>query len=421
MLRLDSQRRPVIKKLWTRDFTIFTLGNIVSVCGNSLAGFAINLMVLDYSNSVFLFILYLVIFNLPKILVPLIAGPFLDSFSRRKTIYTLDFISTATYISLFFIFGSGYFDYFFSLAMSLILGTIDSAYSVAYESLYPVLVAEGNFRKAYSVSSSIMPLSTVMLPVAAFLYERIGISRILLFSAVVFFIAACFETQVRADETHLRGKAGKSGKYRFAEFRASFIEGVDYIKGEKGLLVITVFFLIISFSSASDSLILPYFRDAPHLSIMLYTLYTGSNVVGRFVGGLIQYRIDYPTDKKFAIALFVYFSICIFQMCLLFMPVYLMFVSGFLIGLLSVTSYNIRLSTTQSYVPDAKRARFNGSFFMFMNIGTIAGQLISGALVDFNIPIRAVIIALYSVCVVAVYTVLWKGRRHVIPIYNRTV
>ena len=406
-----------MNKLWTRDFTILSLGSIISIFGNALAGFTINLMVLDYSESIFLFVLYMVMYNFPKLVVPLIAGPLLDSFSRRKTIYMLDFTSAAIFLALFFILSGGYFNYIFFLAMSLILGSIESSYIIAYESLYPVLVSEGNFRKAYSVSSMIMPLSALVLPFAAFLYERIGASNILIFSAAAFFIGACIETQIRADETHLRKK---TEKYNFSEFKSSFKEGLDYIKSEKGLLVITAYFFVAMFAWSNHALLLPYFRDTPNLGIMIYTLVMLSGVSGRFIGGAIQYKLDLPTSKKFMIAIFVYIVSGFIDMGYLFTPVYMMAILSFLVGLLTVTSYNIRISTTQSYIPDEKRARFNGAFHMIMNIGMISGQLIAGALAEV-IPIRLVVVIFNGICLVAVFAVMWRGRRHVIPIYNRSV
>ena len=80
-------------KLWTKNFTIITLGTVVSMLGNAISGFAIGLLVLDYTQSTFLFALFMVVYNLPKIIMPLVAGPYLDRFSRAKVIYTLDFIS----------------------------------------------------------------------------------------------------------------------------------------------------------------------------------------------------------------------------------------------------------------------------------------------------------------------------------------
>jgi len=359
----------------------------------------------------------MVIFNLPKLVVPMLVGPLLDSFSRRKTIYVLVFTTAAIYFSLFFVLSGGFFNYIFLLIMAFIMGIIDSTYIVAFESLFPVLVAEGNYRRAYSVSSMIMPLSTIVLPFAAFLYERVGAGQILLYSAIAFFVAACIETQIRADETHLRKK---TEKYSFSEFRKSFAEGLEYIKSEKGLVIITAYFFVAMFAWSNHSLLLPYFRDTPHLGVMTYTLIMIAGVSGRFIGGLVQYKIDLPVSKKFMIAMFVYISSGIIDMSYLFTPIYVMGFLSFTVGLLTVTSYNIRISTTQSYIPDDKRARFNGTFHMIMNSGMIIGQLLAGALADF-IPIRAVVVLFNGICLICVFVIMWRGRRHVIPIYNRSV
>ncbi|MFR5782338.1 MAG: hypothetical protein ACLUEK_11115 [Oscillospiraceae bacterium] len=48
-------------RLWTRDFTIITLGTVVSMLGNAVSGFAISMLVLDYTGSVFLYTLYMVV------------------------------------------------------------------------------------------------------------------------------------------------------------------------------------------------------------------------------------------------------------------------------------------------------------------------------------------------------------------------
>ena len=85
------------QKLWTKNFTIITLGTAVSLFGNVISGFATGLLVLDFTGSVFLFAIYMILFDLPKVIMPQIIGPILDKFSRRKMIYTLDFISAAIY------------------------------------------------------------------------------------------------------------------------------------------------------------------------------------------------------------------------------------------------------------------------------------------------------------------------------------
>ena len=79
-------------KLWTKDYTIITVGSAVSMFGNAMVGFAISLYVLDYTKSPYLYSLYVFFYTLPQIFAPLFAGPLMDRFSRRRTIYLLDAI-----------------------------------------------------------------------------------------------------------------------------------------------------------------------------------------------------------------------------------------------------------------------------------------------------------------------------------------
>lgn len=104
------------------------------------------------------------------------------------------------------------------------------------------------------------------------------------------------------------------------------------------------------------------------------------SVVGRFIGGLVHYKVRFPTQKKFAIAITVYLVVSALDGVMLYLPIPLMALAFFTYGLLGVTSYNIRIAATQSYIPDTKRARFNGTFQMLCSLGSIGGSLVGGAL-----------------------------------------
>ena len=62
---------------------------------------------------------------------------------------------------------SGWFSYPFLLAGTLLIGAIDGVYVVAYDSFYPNLISEGNYSKAYSVSSMLWPIAAMSTPIAA--------------------------------------------------------------------------------------------------------------------------------------------------------------------------------------------------------------------------------------------------------------
>lgn len=400
-------------RLWTRDFTIITLGTVVSMLGNAVSGFAISLLVLDYTGSVFLYALYMVVYNLPKVVMPLVAGPYLDSYSRKRAIYTLDFISAGLYTGIFLLLKAGLFSYGPFLALCFFIGCIDSSYEVAYESLYPTLIPEGCFSRAYSISSLIYPFAVIMVPVASFVYELVGLEPLFAFNAATFFVAACFETRIRGGDTHIRTEHGTM----LREFR----EGLAYLKGEPGLMVIAVyFFFSMLVGSGGSALWLPYFRSAPGLGLETYVYVMAANVLGRLAGGVVHYRVHLKARHKFAVALTVYASISFLEGGFVFAPKGLMLLMCFVSGFLAVNSYNIRISATQSYVPDSCRARFNGVFLMFTTLGSVIGQLAAGALAEF-LPIRGVIAGLQLVGLVGVFTIIWPGRSHVKSIYNREV
>ncbi len=404
-----------MQKLWDRNFTIITLGTVVSMLGNAISGFAIGLMILDYSGSVFLYALAMVVYNLPKLVMPLLAGVYLDNFSRIKTIYVLDFLSCGLYIFAALVLDCGWFSYPIFLVFSFIIGSIDSTYSVAYDSLYPTLVSEQNFRKAYSISSMLYPISAMMVPVAALAYDSVGLPPLFYFNAVTFFVAAVFETQIRAKETHIR----TGQKFTRRVFHEYFIDGVNYIKGEPGLAVITAYFCLntLAFTGA-DTVRLPYFKSMPELGVFIYSIVMGAGVFGRLCGGLLHYRINYPPKKRFAIAMAVYIIISLIDGTYLFLPAVGMVILSFLQGITSVTSYNIRISSTQSYVPNGVRARFNGTFQMICTLGGIVGQLLAGWMAEL-ISGRTVVVFFAVLNFIFAVAVMYRGREQVKPIYNQ--
>lgn len=403
-------------KLWTRDFTIITLGSAVSILGNCIAGFATSLLVLDYTDSTFLYALYVVVFNLPFLVVPLAAGPYLDRFSRKKAIYILDYFSSALYLLIFFLLKAGFFNYVLFLGLTFLEGCVASVYNVAYDSFYPNFVAEGNFSKAYSISSLLYPLSAMMTPVAAYFYEKVGIEPLFLINSACFFIAACFEASIKAQEKHIAASGEHMSAGRFMD---DLRGGIEYLRSEPGLWIIAIYFCISNFAGGYDMVVLPYFRSAPGLGVQLYTYVMACAVAGRFVGGMIHYKFKYPVNRKFSIAMFVYVALNFLCGVYLFTPAWCMMLMMFISGILGVTSYNIRISATQSYIPDSHRARFNGIFSVIITVGSLSGQLIGGALGE-AIPPRTVVV-IFAVIGLAGTLVMYRGREKVRLIYNREV
>ena len=421
-------------KLWTRDFTIITLGSVVSMFGNALSGFAISLMVLDYSSSTFLYAIYMICYTAPQLIMPILSGAFLDRFSRKRAIYSLDYLSSALYAIAAFLLFKDWFNFGIFASFAFLVGSINSIYMVAYESFYPLLIAPENYSKAYSVASILETFSSVMVPVSAFLYNQIGMAPILAINAVCFFTAATVETRIRQEEKYIETHSLRN-EYDYAErpgalqdqAKISYTpdivirdirEGLKYLWSEKGLLAVAAYFAFSFFGmGATNVLTLPYFKsnydNGEYVFIMVFAL----GVLGRMLGGTWHYRHKLPAAKKYTIALTVYLMLSLIEGVYLFLPIPVMMILFFFHGVGGITSYTIRISGTQNYVPDEKKGRFNGAFNMLSTAGMLLGELFGGAL-SVILPVRTVVVITMAILTLAAIVFIGRNREEVSKIYN---
>ncbi len=406
--------------LWTSDFTIITIGSVISMLGNSLTSFAMSLMVLDYTNSSMLYAIYMVLYTLPQLVTPIISGAILDRFSRKKMIYTLDFVSAGIYLIMAITLLNGLFNFPMFAAVIFILGIIQSTYYIAYDSLYPMLITEGYYQKAYSISSMLETMTVVMVPVSTFVYKLVGIGPLMVINAVSFAIAAIFEMQIGHEEKYVEKRKNEvdNSSSKIDQMLIDIKEGVKYMRSEPALLAIVSYFgLNMLACGAMDVLCLPYYKQNFKNGEYLYALVFGMSFIGRAVGGGIHYKFKIPTKLKFMFAMTIYIIIAIGEGTYMFMPIGLAVVVCFITGISGVTSYTIRISSTQSYVPDEKKGRYNGAFQLITTIGLLIGQMAGGALAQ-KMDARFVVFAGNIIALIAAIIIIGGNRKAVAKIYN---
>jgi MFS family permease len=144
----------------------------------------------------------------------------------------------------------------------------------------------------------------------------------------------------------------------------------------------------------------------------------GCSLVGRAAGGGVHYKTVIPARRRYIVALVVYVLNALNEGFYLFFPIPVMMVLCFLIGLGGVTSYTIRISATQSYVPDEKKGRFNGAFNMLFMVGALIGELIGGVGTQVISERMVLMIAMIFNAVMAV-VIIGGCKDSVSYIYNR--
>ncbi len=407
-------------KLWTKNFTILTLGSFVSALGSSAAGVAFGIMIYQQTGSPLTLALFTVANIIPRVLTGFLAGPFVDRHSRRKIIYMLDFGSTLIFTLIALVLFTGYFNVLVFTLVGAFLGIMDTIYQIAFMSIFPEVIEPGQHSKAYSLSSLIWPISAaVMAPIAAFMIENFefGIAILMLFNAASFGIAAVMETTINLNEKL------NTAKVSGMQFLEDLKEGFRYYKVEKGIFGIGILFAAFSFVYMTQDLLrMPYFINSETLTIQDYSFLITAGSVGRIIGGFLHYTFKYPPNKRYLIAIIVYFSVEIMSASMLYLPYVLMIGISFAVGLLSVTSYNIRMTATQVYIPAHMRGRVNSTQGLLWNIGAIIGAIVMGGIAEYSsLDYRFIMLLAAIVSISAILLIPLRMKHEFKKIYNADI
>lgn len=401
--------------LWSRNFTIITLGTVISAIGGVTLGFALGFVVFDNTGSTFLAALFTAASYLPHIILPVLISPLLDNFRRKPVIVGLDYL-LGTLVLLFgaYLLRSD-FNLPLYLVFTLLSSCIGAVYSLAYQSLYPNLIPEGFAQKGYTISGMLYPtVMMVMTPVASVLYTYWGLGPICLAEGVLLLLAATVETQIKVTE---RTRSGT--RFSLRDYLRDFQDGLSYLRREKGLRRIYAYMSITQgVGEATDPLMRAWFRTAPGLSITMYAAFTTAQFIGRTIGGVIHYRFEIPPKKRFSLAYLVYVTYSVMDAMLLWLGFPLMLLNRGVVGFLGINSATLRESSVQNYLPDRMRAKCNAVFQVLAALVPTLFTLALGALgevLDYRLCVTLASLAQLLPC----YLIMWRGREAVKKVYNR--
>lgn len=179
--------------IFTKDFILIAIGQIVSLFGNQILRYALPLYLLNKTGSSVLFGTILACSSIPMLLLFPVGGVIADRVNKRNIMVILDF-STAALIVLFYLL-SGRIDIVPLMAVTMIiLYGIQGAYQPAVKASVPALVDTEHMMQGNSVVDLINSLAGMTGPViGGVLYSLFGLIPILYVSAGCFFASAVME------------------------------------------------------------------------------------------------------------------------------------------------------------------------------------------------------------------------------------
>ncbi len=402
-------------RLWDRNFTLITVGTIVSSIGGVAMNIAMSLIVFDTTNSTALTGLYAFLTSVPSFIIPLLISPYIDSHSRKKMIVILDLILALCYLIFAYNISQNGFIYYQYVIFGIISSLIGSTYYLAYQALYPNLINKDFIQKGYAVSSMIYPTIAILVtPFTAVIYTKFDITYLFMVVGILIGISAIMELFIKVDESNIKS----AEKFSLTNYLLEIKEGYNYLKKDKGVLYLYANLSIVNGAASGNNLMeMTYFQTSPLLTTVMYSLLISAETLGRTLGAIYHYLFKIPNERKYDFTKTTYLVYDMLDGLLLFMPYGAMIISKFVCGFLGINSATLRESALQMHLPDGARARINSFVSSIISFTNMSCLLVAGILAEI-FPYRMVAVFFTIISLSATYFIIGKHKKEIAPILN---
>lgn len=275
-------------RLFTKDFTLVVIGQIISLFGNAVVRFALPLYLLNQTGSSALYGTVMACAFIPMIILSPVGGMIADRVNKRNIMVALDFTTAGLILAFMVLQGKVNLVFLLALTLMLLYG-IAGAYQPAVQASIPALVQPEEFMRANAVINVVSSFASLLGPVlGGVLYSLYGLLPILEVGLVCFVLSAVMEIFIRIP-FEKQETAGSIWKIMRQDLRESF----HFIRREKpvigkGLVMVCC---VNFFFSALINIGLPYLVTevlpfSASLANRLYGYAQGALAAGGIVGGI---------------------------------------------------------------------------------------------------------------------------------------
>ncbi len=276
------------QKLFSKDFTLVVIGQIISLFGNATIRFALPLYLLNLTGSSALYGTVTACAFIPAILLSPIGGIVADRVNKRNIMVILDFFTAAVILAFSLLMNGVNLILLLTVTLSFLYG-IAGAYQPSVQASIPALTNQDNFMAANSIINTISSFASLIGPVlGGILYSAYGLKPVLWVCMVCFIMSAVMEIFIK-----IPFQKQTSGDGILKTARTDFAESIRFIREEKPVIgkAVLVICGINLFLAAMIIVALPYLvtevlnLDASQAN-RLYGFAEGALAAGGLAGGI---------------------------------------------------------------------------------------------------------------------------------------
>ncbi len=272
-------------KLFSKDFTLVVIGQIISLFGNGIIRFALPLYLLKQTGSSTLFGVVTALSFLSMIILMPIGGMIADRANKRNIMVVLDFSTALLMIALILLLGKVDLVALLIVVLMVLYG-IQGAYQPAVQASIPLLQDKTHLLQSNAIINQVNALSGLVAPtLGGVLFGAYGINPIIIIGAGCFLFSAVMEIFICIPHQKVTGN-----QHVFTMMKDDAKESFSFMKHDKPIILksILVICLINLFLSSLIIIAMPVLiTQTLGLSDVLYGLSQGILALGGLIGGIM--------------------------------------------------------------------------------------------------------------------------------------
>jgi DHA3 family macrolide efflux protein-like MFS transporter len=263
-----------------RKFVVIWAGQMVSLIGSGLTGFALGIWIYQRTGSVTRFALISVCVLLPGILISPLSGALVDRFNRRSMMMLSDIAAGCGSLVLALLFFSGTLTPWKIYVLVSIASVARAIRMPSYMALLSQLVPVEQVGRTSGMMQMGPAAASVLSPMlAAFLLDKINFQGVVAIDFATFAVAVATLLAVHVPTLPARKKKRSLLKESF--------DGWRYIAERPGLIALLIFFAVINVSnSASQVLFTPMILSFANRAVLGNIMSIAA--LGFLAGGIIM-------------------------------------------------------------------------------------------------------------------------------------
>lgn len=372
------------EKLWTHDFSLIWLGQLVSTLGDAAYSIALGFWVLQVTGSTTLMGTLMAASALPGVLISPFAGVWIDRLNKKPLLIAMDIargmcmilIAAAAYTHIIQI--------WMVFAVGILLSVCGAVFRPGINASVPILVPRSKLSNANSLLALVSSGANMLGSAAGgYLLQLFGAPLLFLFNGLSYFFSGGSVSFIKLPNRQAEKRT---------KFRADMKDGFRYIRENAGLRYLLLIIAVCNFFSfIAIVLFLPLFQKTSFLGSGKYGVAMACFMAGSMAGFLLFSVVHIPARLQFPLFIL---SILLSNLCFVFgvnqqifaVMLPFIFTGGFFNSVINV----IQMTVIQTSTPDEKRGKVLAFVSMTTQSLSPIAMALGGILAGF-FPIRVII------------------------------